>query len=58
MAAAENQRQLNAKAYNADIAAEVENDQWKSVRKLAEAHDVSTQTVLNILHKDLQLSKK
>jgi hypothetical protein len=41
-AAAANQRSLNAKASIADITAEVENDQWESVKKLAQAHDIST----------------
>ncbi len=58
MAAAANQRSLNAKASIADITTEVENDQWESVRKLAQAHDISTQTVHGTLHNDLQLSKK
>ncbi len=40
--AAANQRHLNEKASIADIAAEVENGQQESVRKLAQAHDVST----------------
>ncbi len=44
-AAAANQRSLNAKASIADITAKVENDQWESVRKLAQARDISTLTV-------------
>ncbi len=39
--AAANQRSLNAKASIADITAEVENDQWESVRKLTQDHDIS-----------------
>ncbi len=38
-----------------DIAAEVENDQWEIVMKLAQAHDVSAQIAHAILLKDLQL---
>ncbi len=55
---ASDQRHLNAEACTADIAAEMENDHWESVRKLAQSHDVSTKTVQASLHKDLQLSKK
>jgi hypothetical protein len=40
-AAAADQRNLTAKAFIADIAAEVENDWRESVMKLAQAHDVS-----------------
>jgi hypothetical protein len=50
-----NQRHLNTKASLADIATEMENDWSESVRKLAQAHDVSTCTVHDTLHKDLQL---
>jgi uncharacterized protein YdbL (DUF1318 family) len=46
---------LNTKASLADIATEMENDWSESVRKLAQAHDVSTYTVHDTLHKDLQL---
>jgi hypothetical protein len=40
-AAAAKQRSLNAKPSIADITTEVENDQWESVRKLAQARDIS-----------------
>jgi hypothetical protein len=40
-AAAANQRSLNTKASITDITVKVENDQWESVRKLAQAHDIS-----------------
>jgi hypothetical protein len=41
-AAAAKQRSLNAKASIADIRAIVENDQWESVRKHSQTHDVPT----------------
>jgi hypothetical protein len=37
-----NQRHLNEKTFITDIAAEVENDRWESVKELAQAHDIST----------------
>ncbi len=46
LAEAANQRFLNAKASIADITTEVENDRWESVRKLAQAPDVSTSAAL------------
>jgi predicted Zn-dependent protease len=53
-----NQRHLNAKASVADITIEVENDQWETARKLAQAPSLASKTVHATLHKDLQLSKK
>jgi hypothetical protein len=47
------QRNLNAKAFISNIAAEVENDRKESVMKL-----MSAKMVHATLHKDLQLSKK
>jgi uncharacterized protein YdbL (DUF1318 family) len=44
-AAATDQINLTANASIPDIAAEVENDQRESVRKLAQAQDVSAKTV-------------
>jgi hypothetical protein len=52
------ERHLNAKASITNIAAEWENDRWKSIRKPAKAHYVSHNTVHATLQKDLQLSKK
>ncbi len=49
---------LNAKAFIADIAPDVENDWRKSVRKLAQAYDMPTKTVHATLCTDLQLPKK
>jgi hypothetical protein len=40
------------------MAAKVENDLLENVRKLAQAHDMSTESVQAALLKDLQLSKK
>ncbi len=40
LVAAANQQSLNAKASIIDITAEVENDWWESIRKLAQAHDI------------------
>jgi hypothetical protein len=54
-AAAANQGHLKAKTSTADIAAKVENDRLESVRKFAQAHDIFTLTVHDILHNDLQL---
>jgi hypothetical protein len=45
VAAAADQRKLTARALFADSAADVENDRRESVRKLAQAHDVTTRTV-------------
>ena len=42
----------------ADIAAEVEKDGRVTIRKLAEGHGVSNDTIHKILHDDLGLSKK
>jgi hypothetical protein len=49
------QRHLYANMAISDIAAEVENDRWENVEKLAQAHGVMTKTVHDTLHKDLQL---
>ncbi len=57
MAAAE-QRNLNTKAFIADMAAEVENDRRENVRKLAQAHDVSARTVYAALMRTAKLLKK
>jgi hypothetical protein len=56
--AAADQWHLTAKASIADIAIKVENDWPETVRKLAQAHGLSTKMVYTILHKDLKLSKK
>ncbi len=58
MAAAADQRNLNTMASITDMAAEVENDQRENVRKLAQAHDVSTRTVYAALMRTAKLSKK
>jgi hypothetical protein len=50
---AADQRILNAKASITNIGTEVENDHWESVRKLAQAHDVSAKMVHTTLHKGL-----
>jgi predicted kinase len=42
---AADQRHINANTSIIDIAAEVENDQLKNVRKLAQAHGVITKMV-------------
>jgi hypothetical protein len=42
---AADQRKLTTRALITDIAAEVENDRKESVRKLAQAHDVSARMV-------------
>ncbi len=55
---AADQIHLNAKASIADIAADVENDRQKSVRKLAQAYDVLTLTVHATLCTYLELPKK
>ncbi len=49
VAAAADQRNLNAKASIADIAAELKNDWPESVKKLTQAHDVSARMVQAIL---------
>jgi hypothetical protein len=49
------QRNLITKAFNAVIASEVENGRQENIRKLTQAHDVSTKMVHATLHKDLQL---
>jgi hypothetical protein len=36
----------------------VENDQWESVMKLAQAHEMLAKMIHSALHKDLQLSQK
>jgi hypothetical protein len=59
MAAAEaDQRKFTARALFADRAAEVENDRRESVRKLAQAHDVSARTVYAALMRTAKLLKK
>jgi hypothetical protein len=51
---AANQRHLNAKVSpNANIAVKVENDWQESVRKLAQAHDVSIKIVHASFYTDL-----
>ncbi len=57
VSAAADQRNRTATVFIAGIAAEVENDHWESVMKLAQGHDVSAKTVHAILHNDLQLSR-
>jgi hypothetical protein len=42
----------------ADVAADIDKDQRVTMRKLVLAHGVSKNTILNTLHKDLNLSKK
>ena len=60
----EDQRKLNGRrkvrnpAFVADVAADIEKNRRVTVRKLALAHGVSTNTIHNTLHKDLNLSKK
>jgi hypothetical protein len=44
-AAAKDHRKFTANASIADMAAEIENDRWESVRKLAQNHDVSARMV-------------
>jgi hypothetical protein len=46
------QKHLNSRASIADIIAKVENDWLESVRKLGQAHDMSTKTVHATLHKN------
>ncbi len=46
------------KASTTDIAAKVEKGWWETIRKLAQAHGISTKTVHATLHKDLKLSKE
>ncbi len=55
---AADQWNLHAKVSIANMAAKVENDLLENVRKLAQAHDMSTESVQAALLKDLQLSKK
>ncbi len=55
---AADQRKLTARALIADSPAEVENDQRESVRKLAQAHDVSARTVYAALMRMAKLLKK
>jgi hypothetical protein len=56
--AAAEQRNLITKTFIADIAAEGENGRQENVRKLAQAHDVSTRTVYAALMRAAKLSKK
>ncbi len=59
---AANQRILNGKrrirdpTFVIDVAAQVANDRRVTVRRIAEAHGVSTRTIHATLHKDLQKS--
>jgi hypothetical protein len=55
-AVAADQRNLTVTMSIAGISAEVDNDRQESVKKLAQAHDVSPKTVHAILHKELPLS--
>ncbi len=57
-AAVADQRKLTARALITDSAAEVENDWPESVRKLAQAHDVSARTVYAALMRMAKLLKK
>ncbi len=56
--AAADQRKLTARALIADSAAEVENDWRESVKKLAQAHDVSARMVEAALMRTAKLLKK
>jgi hypothetical protein len=51
------QRNLHAKASITNITPEMENDWWKSVRKLGQAYDVLAKIVNPPLHKDLKLCR-
>ncbi len=57
MAAAADQRKLTARALITDSAAEVENDRRESVRKLAQAHDVSARKVYAAVMRTAKLLK-
>jgi hypothetical protein len=52
------QRHLNTKASISVINAEVENDQWESDSRVAQAYGVSPEMVSVTLLWDLSLSKK
>jgi hypothetical protein len=58
------QRKLNSKrkvrtlVFIADVAANIKKDRCVTVRRLALAHGVSKNTIHNMLHQDLNLSKK
>jgi hypothetical protein len=56
--AAADQRKLTAKALIACSTTEVENDWRESVRKLAQAHDVSARMIYAALVRMAKLSKK
>ncbi len=56
--AAADQRKLTARALIADNAVEVENDWRESVRKLAQAHDMSARTVYAALMRMAKHLKK
>ncbi len=58
MAAAADQRNLNTKASNADMAAELENDRQENIRKLTQALDVSAKMVYAPVMRTAKLSKK
>jgi hypothetical protein len=56
VAAATDQRHLNAKVSITDVTAKVENDQRESVRKLAQAHGMLTKMIHS--SQDLQPFKR
>jgi hypothetical protein len=51
-------RRIRNSAFVTDIAAEVESNRRVTVRKLARNHGMSTRTIHEMLHGDLNLSKK
>jgi histone-lysine N-methyltransferase SETMAR len=51
-------RRIRYSTFIADIAVQVADDRRVTVRRLAEAHGVSTRTIHATLHDDLHLSKK
>ncbi len=51
-------RRIRNPTFIADVAAQVANDRRVTVRKLVEAHGMSTRTIHATLHDDLHLSKK
>jgi hypothetical protein len=51
-------RRIRNSAFVANIAAEVESDRQVTVRKLSRIHGVSTRTIHETQHDDLNLSKK
>jgi hypothetical protein len=46
---------ISDQTFVTDVATQGANDRRVTVRKLAEAHDVSTKTILASLHEDLHL---